>query len=196
MHEYRDSQICKEMRAILPNVSDVDQHFGSLVAGVLPQQGNMQRILVVGAHDTLIPAVLGGLKYNYDVFALVTHVAYMERQWHYLQKARVRYDGRCLAKPMQSPYRAMADFGEYRFPYIIVMPGTEFSLVHDYCVNYLHDDGTMVVAQRHPWMIDDAGLRLVWKRFLRATDAGYCIETEDEERAEWIVVALKKDREA
>lgn len=198
MHEYLDSQIAKEMRAIWPQVSDVDQHIGFLVAGVVPQQGNMQRVLVIGPHvfgdrnqdDTLIPVVLGGLVYNYVVFALCTHISYVERQRQYAVKARVRYDGRCLIRVMPSPYKAMAEFGEYRFPHIIVMPDADFAILHDYCVNYLHEDGVMVIAQRHPWVIDDAGLTEIWRKYLKNTEAGYCIET-DKENAEFVVMAVK-----
>lgn len=190
MHEYRDSLIAKEMRAVWSEVSELDQHIAHIFAKNIPQSGNMQRVLVIGAHDTMIPAVLGGTEFNFVVFALVTHIAYMERQWNYLRLARMRYDGRCLARPLQSPYKAMPVFGEACFKYILVLPDADFDKVRDFCVQHLDDDGVLIIAQRGT-EVGGGEMNETWRVMLKATDAGYCIETDDEERAEWVVVRLR-----
>lgn len=191
MHKYKDALICKEMRALKPDVSEIDQHIGFLVTNEVGERGNWEQLLVIGAHETLIPAVLGGTAFNYVVYALAVHGAYMERQWHLLRLARMRYRGRCLARPLQSPYKAMVNFGDTRFRYILVMPDVDFNTVREYCKHYLSDlDGVMIVAQRGP-TVDAGGMGEVWKRHLKNTPAGYCIECE-EERAEWIVAGLTK----
>lgn len=191
MHEYRDALIAREMRTLVPKVSEIDQHFASLIAGELPENGNMQRILVLGAHDTLIPTVLGGRKFNYVVFALVVRSVYMERQWQYAMRGRTRYDGQCLVRPIQSPYKAMVEFGDYEFRYVVVLPGAEFGLVNDYCMNHLHEEGIMIVIQNWPCEIGIEGLTEIWRKYLKRTEAGYCIGAE-EEKAEWVVMSLKK----
>lgn len=185
MHEYRDTPIAKEMKALKPNVSEMDLHVGTIVAGSLPEY--VGALLIVGAHETMIPAVLGGLKFNIVVYALVTHTGYMERQWHNLRLARQRYDGRCLARPLQSPYRAMAPVtGPFR--QIVVLPDAEFEHVEDYCISQLAKDGLMIVAQKGTSV--DTSLQEEWKIYLKKTKAGYCNEC-DEEDAHWVVVGLR-----
>lgn len=197
MHDYRDSLICKEMRALWPDVSDIDQHIAALVAGEVEERGNMDSIMVIGPHalgehgehDTLIPVVLGGFVFNYVVYVLMVHPQYMENQWHHLRLARMRYEGRCLARPMQSPYKAMVNFGDFRFRHIIVMPDVDFDTVRYYCKHYLREDGVMIVAQRGS-ELEAGNLKEIWRKHLKKTKAGYCIECKEDAGADLVVVAF------
>lgn len=194
MHEYRKSLIATEMRAIWPDASELDQHIGSIFAGKLeiPAGRWGPSVLVVGAGESAIPAVLGGTRFNCNTWTLCVRPANMTRQWQIIVRARVRYRGRCLAKPMQSPYASMELQGaNHKFPFVLVLVGADFGQLSTYCTHRLLPDGTLVVAQLWPVDTEVKGLVETERVFLRKTASGYWSEEEAEEKAGAVVLTYK-----
>jgi len=157
-----------------------------LIEAELPKGSGARRILFIGAHDTMIPALLGSPMYNFVVFSVVTPpVAYMEKQWQYNRLVRQRW-GQSFNRPSQGSYKDLPLFGGYQFPYTVVMPNVEFEKVRGYCEELSR--WKIIAIQK--WPCEFEGVTEKSRKYLKGTEAGYCIET-DEENAVLVVAVLE-----
>lgn len=188
MHEYRIMPISKLMLKVNPNTSEVDLFVAAKMmemCEIKPVSGAepVAKSLILGVGQSPVACALGSRNFGHNVMGVVFHVhASALHQQNFLRnklRSRARFvlstvDALNLAVPV--PY----------WDYVFVLPYVTWGEVESFVLNRVQKNAKIVVAQRLP--VDVEGLE---HAYFRTTQAGYCIETEDSEGAEYVVFKVR-----
>jgi len=181
MHEYRDSKIAELMLKVNLNSSEIDLYVAAKMmemCGIEPGSGG--RSLVLGGGLSTFACGLGSRDFGHGVVGICFHASHVHQLNFYRNKLRSR---------VTFTYSTVGDLllamPVFTWDFVFVLPYVKWDEVSDFVLDKMKD-AKIVVAQRLPVDVEDFE-----HIYFRMTKAGYCIETEDSEGAEYVVMKVR-----